>query len=183
MILTNASIFNAISYIRRSTCNSRTWTINNKRRYTPDIVDDRYILYYKIKMANIYNITTKGRENPNPMYIKNILLLTTVILSYCSIVHADEDRSLNLRTGEVHESCHKLDDGVKLSYSFESSSPALFNIHYHQGKEIIYPVAEQIMMSNEGTLSADSMQTYCLMWTNPQSQTLTLRYKVELPVN
>ena len=117
------------------------------------------------------------------MYIKNIRLLTMVILSCCSIVHADEDRSLNLRAGEVHESCHKLDDGVKLNYSFESSSPALFNIHYHQGKEIRYPVAEQTIMSNKGTLSADSMQTYCLMWTNPQSHTLSLHYKVELPVN
>lgn len=117
------------------------------------------------------------------MCVKNIFLLTTVILSYCSIVHADEDRSLNLRTGEVHESCHELDDGVKLSYSFQSSSPALFNIHYHQGKEIRYPVAEQMMSSRNGILSADSMQTYCLMWTNPQSQTVTLRYKIELPVN
>ena len=117
------------------------------------------------------------------MYIKYIIVLTTVILSYCSIVHADENRSLNLRTGEVHESCHELDTGVKLSYSFQSSSAALFNIHYHQGKEIRYPVTEQMMISRNGALSADSMQTYCLMWTNPQSSTLTLRYKVEVPVN
>ncbi len=117
------------------------------------------------------------------MTIRQISLLTTAILGCCSNVQATENQSFNLRPNEVHESCHDLAAGAKLNYSFESSSMALFNIHYHRGKEIRYPVAEKMMMRSSGTLSADSLQTYCLMWSNSQGRTLTLRYKVDIPVD
>ncbi|MEA1890167.1 MAG: hypothetical protein U9N50_10360 [Pseudomonadota bacterium] len=125
----------------------------------------------------------EGRNNSTVMTIRQISLLTTAILSCSSNVHAAENQSFNLRPSEVHESCHDLAAGAKLNYSFESSSMVLFNIHYHRGKEISYPVAEKMMMRSSGTLSADSLQTYCLMWSNSQGRTLTLRYKVDIPVD
>lgn len=117
------------------------------------------------------------------MNIKIIFLLAASILSYSSIVHTAEDQSLNLRAAEVHESCHELAAGMKLNYSFQSSSETLFNIHYHDGKVVSYPVAKQKTSGRNGTLTADSSRSYCLMWSNPQTITLTLRYKVDLPGN
>jgi hypothetical protein len=134
--------------------------------------------------VKISNLTTDGaRKIPLPMAIKYLSLVATAIISYGSIVHAAENKSLNLRPDEVHESCHDLAAGAKINYSFECSSVALFNIHFHHGKEVSYPVAEKMILRSKGTLLADSTQTYCLMWSNPLSRTLTLRYKVDLPVD
>lgn len=134
--------------------------------------------------VKVRGLTTAGaRKNLIPMAIKYIYLVAVAILSCCSIVYAAENKSLNLRPDEVHESCHDLAAGAKINYSFECSSVALFNIHFHHGKEVSYPVAEKMILRSKGTLLADSTQTYCLMWSNPLRRTLTLRYKVDLPAD
>ena len=110
-----------------------------------------------------------------------IAIFTTAFAICCSGAQASDVKSVNLRPGKVHESCHKLAAGSKLSYSFQVSSETLFNIHYHAGKEINYPTKEHLALNSSDTVNIDATQTYCLMWTNPQSHTVTLRYHVELP--
>jgi hypothetical protein len=51
--------------------------------------------------------------------------------------------------------------------------------HYHMDKEIKYPVAEQQALKDSGTVYINTTQTYCLMWTNPQEHTVTLRYNID----
>jgi hypothetical protein len=46
-------------------------------------------------------------------------------------------------------------------------------------KEIKYPVAEQQALKDSGTVYINTTQTYCLMWTNPQEHTVTLRYNID----
>lgn len=115
------------------------------------------------------------KKNTNCIHV---IAAATIICSTQS--HAINEQNLNLRPGKVHESCHKLDAGSKLSYSFQVSSETLFNVHYHMGKEIKYPVAEQQTFKDSGIVYIDITQTYCLMWTNPQEHTVTLRYNVDI---
>ena len=112
--------------------------------------------------------------------IKCVTLLAAVTTICSAQSHATDEKSLNLRPGKVHESCHKLDAGSKLSYTYQASSETLFNVHYHMGKEIKYPVAEQQALKDSGIVYIDTTQTYCLMWTNPQSHTVTLRYTADI---
>ena len=116
------------------------------------------------------------------MIRKNIYItaVTSAVLISCPVTCAADDTNLNLRPGKVHESCHKLAAGSKLSYSFQTSSQTLFNIHFHSGKQINYPVKEQLLDNSSGTVDIDTAQTYCLMWTNSQSHTVTLRYDINL---
>jgi len=107
-----------------------------------------------------------------------IALLAFVI--FLSPAQATEDQSLNLRPGKIHESCHKLERGSKLNYSFQVSSETLFNVHFHAGKVIEYPVTEQLALESSGSVAVETTQTYCLMWTNPQDHTVTLRYNVDI---
>ena len=107
-----------------------------------------------------------------------VIMAATIICSTQS--HATEEKSLNLRPGKVHESCHKLQAGSKLNYSFQVSSETLFNVHYHMDKQIKYPVAEQQALKDSGVVYIDTTQTYCLMWTNPQEHTVTLRYTADI---
>ena len=111
--------------------------------------------------------------------IKIIAVLATAVITCSSQTQASDEKSLNLRPGKVHESCHKLDAGSKINYSFQVSSETLFNLHYHMDKEIKYPVAEQQALKDSGTVYINTTQTYCLMWTNPQEHTVTLRYNID----
>lgn len=112
--------------------------------------------------------------------ISAITIFAAATFIYSSQSLASDEKSLNLRPGKVEESCHKLDTGSKLIYSFQVSSETYFNLHYHMGKEIKYPIAEQLALKNSGTVYIDTTQTYCLMWTNPQQHTVTLRYSVDI---
>src|SRR5512147_1103703 len=41
---------------------------------------------------------------------------------------------------KIAEECFKLPAGKAIGYAFESSAPVDFNIHYHVGKDVVYPV-------------------------------------------
>jgi hypothetical protein len=40
-----------------------------------------------------------------------------------------------------------------------------FNIHYHRGDEVFYPVKRERMRGDGGTFTAKSGEDYCWMWT------------------
>lgn len=115
------------------------------------------------------------------MAIKYTFIVAAAILSCSSNAHASENMSLNLRPGEVHESCHDLATGKKLGYQYTGSSVTLFNIHYHKGKNIVYPVPDELAFRKNSSLITDSTQNYCLMWTNIRNMPVSLHYRVDLP--
>jgi hypothetical protein len=41
-----------------------------------------------------------------------------------------------------------------------------FNVHYHQGKEVVYPARLAQAAAGRLTLVVTSAQDYCWMWTN-----------------
>ena len=40
-----------------------------------------------------------------------------------------------------------------------------FNIHYHEGEKVAFPVKRDAMRGDGGTFTADVAQDYCWMWT------------------
>jgi len=77
--------------------------------------------------------------------------------------------------GGFAEVCGKLARGTAVRWDFESAGPMDFNIHYHQGKKVVFPVRRAAAAHGAATLKAKLDQDYCWMWTNKSAQPLSLR--------
>jgi hypothetical protein len=75
-------------------------------------------------------------------------------------------RSTAVAPGKFAEVCGPLRKGQSVEWSFESDAAMDFNIHYHQGKKVVYPAKQAGVAKSGGTLEVALDQDYCWMWTN-----------------
>jgi hypothetical protein len=68
--------------------------------------------------------------------------------------------------GKFAEVCGKLARADAVAWSFESDQPLAFNIHYHQGKQVVTPEKRDAVSRADGRLEAALEQDYCWMWSN-----------------
>src|SRR5687768_5261550 len=61
--------------------------------------------------------------------------------------------SATLAPGKIHEECLKVEGGQKSKYHWKSSAPVDFNIHYHRGPEVFYPVKRRAMRGDDDTFA------------------------------
>jgi hypothetical protein len=74
--------------------------------------------------------------------------------------------SVTIEPKELHEECVELKAGEKRRYYWKSDAAVDFNIHYHAGSEVFYPVKRSAMRGDGGTFTAGKgTQHYCWMWT------------------
>jgi len=73
--------------------------------------------------------------------------------------------AVTLQPKGMHEECVKLDAGEKRRYYWKSDAAVDFNVHYHEGNDVSYPVKREGMRTDGGTFSAKIAQDYCWMWT------------------
>jgi hypothetical protein len=71
-----------------------------------------------------------------------------------------------VRPGGIAEECFELRDGQAIGYAFESTAPVDFNIHFHRGNHVGYPVKRDQVQRAEDRFAAPSTEEFCLMWTN-----------------
>ncbi len=62
------------------------------------------------------------------------------------------------------EVCVELKAGDRVRYQFRASGDVDFNIHYHRGKEVFYPVKSAATRSADAVFTAPHADGYCLMW-------------------
>jgi|SRR5688572_2819547 hypothetical protein len=72
---------------------------------------------------------------------------------------------VNLAPRKVHEECARMEAGESRRWHWKSTAPVDFNIHYHRGEEVFYPVKRDGMRGDGGTFTAKSGEDYCWMWT------------------
>jgi len=77
--------------------------------------------------------------------------------------------------GKFIEACEKLPQGSKVRWSYKSSTPMDFNIHYHEGKDVKFPAKQNASAAAEGALDAATEQDFCWMWANRSQASATLR--------
>lgn len=80
-----------------------------------------------------------------------------------------------IAAGKFVEVCGKLPADQKLAWSFETTAPIDFNIHYHQGYDVVYPTKRSQVARGQDTLQTKVEQDYCWMWTNKTSGAVTLK--------
>ena len=80
----------------------------------------------------------------------------------------------NIQPGKFSEVCGKLKKGNIIRWQFDSSAPLEFNIHYHEGKNVIFPYKMSAIKSGEEELLISLDQDYCWMWTNKSKEEVKL---------
>jgi hypothetical protein len=80
----------------------------------------------------------------------------------------------NIQPGKFSEVCGKLKKGNLIRWQFDSSAPLEFNIHYHEGKNVVFPYKMSAIKSGEEELLIYLDQDYCWMWTNKSKEEVKL---------
>jgi hypothetical protein len=76
------------------------------------------------------------------------------------------------------ELCGKLPAGQRVHWEFAAGVPLDFNVHYHVGKEVVYPSKLKAVASAQDTLLTRLDQDYCWMWTNKSAVAAELSVKL-----
>ena len=73
--------------------------------------------------------------------------------------------SATLEPSKMHEECVRLEAGDKRAYHWKSTAAVDFNVHYHRGDQVVFPVRRDGMRGDGGTFVAKTGEDYCWMWT------------------
>ena len=83
-------------------------------------------------------------------------------------------RSVDVAPGKFVEICGALEPGQSVRWSYRAAQPLDFNVHYHAGKDVVYPARHDASRSAEGTLAVTAKQDYCWMWSSKQTSAVRL---------
>lgn len=72
------------------------------------------------------------------------------------------------------EVCGKLKKDDSVDWRFNGSAPTNFNIHYHVGKDVVYPENRKEIGNAEGKLRVPLDQDFCWMWSNKSAQPIDI---------
>lgn len=81
----------------------------------------------------------------------------------------------SVNPNEFVELCGELPAGTRVGWRFSASVPMDFNIHYHVGRDVVFPEKRAQVTSGAADLSVSLQQTYCWMWTNKATGPSTLQ--------
>lgn len=84
-----------------------------------------------------------------------------------------------IRPGGFLELCGKIAPGPAIEWAFTSSAPVESNVHYHEGKNVVYPAKHRAAVSITDRLVVGSEQEYCWMWTNRAIQVVRVDVKLQ----
>ncbi len=82
---------------------------------------------------------------------------------------------------EFRELCFHMTAQEELKYEFRAERPITFDIHYHEGLTIHYPVKMTGVEADSGRFVPDKDQAYCVMWLNQSLVSTSLTYRVSGP--
>ena len=118
--------------------------------------------------------------------MKYTVTISVVCLFWSSMLLASQNnqgytKNPLVEAGKTYEACLQLSPGDKIYYDFTSSADLRFNIHYHEGKEVRYPVPVKLTSLEKAIFEAESKKRYCLMWRNPAKEDaeLKLHYQIQ----
>lgn len=96
----------------------------------------------------------------------NRLLGASLLSLACAAFAADGVGSFSIvvEAGGIGERCLKLAAGQAIRYDFRADAPVDFNIHFHAGKDVHYPIRQSGVREAKGSFRARRTEDYCLMW-------------------
>lgn len=89
--------------------------------------------------------------------------------------------TVTLAPYEFRELCLAMKDGDKIAVDFRADRPVDYDIHYHDGFTIRFPVRLKGVTTHGDRFVARSSRPYCLMWFNGGIRQTSLRYRIRGP--
>ena len=80
-----------------------------------------------------------------------------------------------IQPAKIVEECRVLKAQEVVRYSFEASAAVDFNVHFHRGDTVNYPVKKDAISKLEGSFTAPSREEFCWMWSNRSSSPVSIR--------
>ncbi|MEM7195235.1 MAG: hypothetical protein AAF402_09810 [Pseudomonadota bacterium] len=93
---------------------------------------------------------------------------------------SDQFDTIELVPGAVYEICLPIEKSKEIAFSFSSTHIVEFNVHYHQGTEIRFPIEKTATKSKTESVPIEIAIDHCLTWKNQQNKKTTLRYFYEI---
>ncbi len=95
-------------------------------------------------------------------------MLISLVLSESAFPQRTEINAFRheIKPGKIAEECRNLQPGERLRYRFEASAPVPFNVHFHRGNSVEYPVKIDKTSNEVSIFAAQSAGEFCWMWTN-----------------
>ncbi len=124
------------------------------------------------------------------IWIVGIAMVTFLVFIIVTVVYLQmpprqkirDQVKIQLPSSGTHEECLKLLQENEVVYSFEASHPLTFDIHYHDGTQIVDALAKKTIAAMESTLKPEIVQEYCMTWSNHQPQAVQLKYQFQIKV-
>ena len=124
------------------------------------------------------------------IWIVGIAMATFLVFIIVTVVYMQmpprqkmkDQVKIQLPSSGTHEECLKLLQENEVVYSFEASHPLTFDIHYHDGTQIVDAFAKKTIAAMEATLKPEIVQEYCMTWSNHQPQAVQLKYQFQIKV-
>ena len=133
-------------------------------------------------------------------FFQNIFLLSLFLIPVmsCTTITTEKNIIKKTETPAVHETiliepsrmyeeCIELLPTHSMEYSFKTSKPVKFNIHYHREDHIHYPVFKDNITEWNGVLKVSEQHYYteeqeyfCLMWENPHNESVSLTFECKI---
>lgn len=88
-------------------------------------------------------------------------------------------KSVGVKPGKFVELCERLPAGAKVSWSFKADAALNFNLHFHEGNDVRYPVKQDQVTQAQGVFDAPGAQDYCWMWVNKGGSPVTLAIQLK----
>lgn len=83
-----------------------------------------------------------------------------------------------IAAGKFDEQCFRLEKDQRASWRFDTSGSVDFNLHWHRGSDVHYPVKRNGVRRDTGQFVAPHADDYCLMWENKGDQAVDLKGEV-----
>lgn len=108
---------------------------------------------------------SRAAAGPLRSLAMKILALLLALLGERALAAEDAGPySFTLSGKAFDERCLTLAAGEAIRYRFRASAPVDFNIHYHRGDEMSFPVRRAAVREIDATFRAKRADGYCLMW-------------------
>ena len=109
-----------------------------------------------------------------------VLLISTLTVIFMTAEATPSKVEKTLAPGKVHEECMILDKSQQIDFSYKADFAVSFNLHYHVGREVFFPIQQQAKSEFKSNFKPSSKQDYCLMWTNTATHPVVIRYEFQL---
>ena len=84
-----------------------------------------------------------------------------------------------VQPGKFLELCGELTKDQAIGWSFDADRALDFNVHFHEGKDVVFPSKQDAVKQASGTLNVAVKQDYCWMWSNKSATPVTLTARLK----